>query len=105
MSDIPKIEEYKIANMDLSIEDYKQKPKEGESHFFPNLKNERYFCWVNGCGLGGTNTIKEARQILFQCATASLNDDIHNLNEMLFLKLQAKHLLNDKMDNLESFKV
>ena len=101
----PKLEEYKIANMNLSVEDYKQKPKKGEHHFFADHPHKRYRCWVGGGGLGEADTLPEAREILFQWATARLNEDVYKLNEQLFIRLQAKHLLNDNMENLQDFKV
>ena len=101
----PKLEEYKIAHMNLSIEDYKQKPKNGETHFFANHPHKRFRGWVNGGGLGEADTIEEARQILFQWANDRINEDIYNLNDKLYVRLQAKHLLNDNIDNLQGFKV
>jgi len=83
----PKLERYKVADMSLSIEDYKQKPKKGESHFFSNYPHKRYRGWVNGGGLGEAGTLEEARQILFQWATDRLNEDIYQLNEKLFIRL------------------
>ena len=102
---IPKLEEYKIASMYLNIEDYKQKPKKGEHHFFADHPHKRYHCWASGGGLGEADTIEEARQILFRWATDRLNESIYKLNESLFISLQAKHLLADNMDNLQGFKV
>ena len=105
MSDIPKLEKYKIADMDLSIEDYKQKPKKGEHHWFADRPHKRYHCWVNGGGLGEADTLEEARQILFQWATDRIDEAIYKLNESLYVRLQAKHLLDGNMDNLQGFKV
>jgi hypothetical protein len=105
MSTIPKIEQYKIADMNLSIEDYKQKPKKDEHHFFSNEPHKRYHCWVNGGGLSQADIIEEARQILFDWAIGSIDADIYKLNEQLFIRLQAKHLLNDNVENLQGFKV
>ena len=105
MSSIPKLEEYQIANMNLSIEDYKQKPRKGESHFFPRASHKRYFCWVNGGGLGEADTLGGAREILFGWATARLDEDAYNLNEKLYVKLHAKRQLDDNVDNLQGFKV
>ena len=105
MSDIPKLEEYKIADMNLSIEDYKQKPKKGETHFFVDHPHERYRCWVDGGGLGEAATLEDARQILFQWATDRLDEDIYNLNEKLYIRLQAQRLLSAKIDNLQGFKI
>ena len=104
MSDIPKLEEYKIAHMNFSIEDYKQKPKKDEHHFFADRPHKRYHCWVNGGGLGEADTIEEARQILFQWANDRINEDIYNLNDNLYVRLQAKHLLDDNIANLQGFR-
>jgi len=102
---IPKLEEYKVANMNLYIEDYKQKPKDGESHFMPSFPHKRYHCWVGGGGLGEFDTLPEARDDLFKWAIARLNEDIYKLNEQLYIRLQAKHLLAESVDNLQGFKV
>lgn len=100
-----KLETYKVANMELSIEDYKQKLPKGESHFFADRPHKRYHCWVNGGGLGQADTLEEARKVLFDWATARLNEAIYKLNEDLFIRLQAKHLLADSIENLQGFKV
>lgn len=96
------IEQYQIANMKLDIEDYTIKSK---NHFMPQLPHKRFQCWVNGGGLEQSDTIEEARQILFQWATDRLNDDIYKLNGQLFIRLQTKHLLNDDINNLQEFKI
>jgi hypothetical protein len=98
---IPYVEEYKIANMRFGIEDYKQKRK---GHFMPDLPHKRYHCWVNGGGIGQADTLQEARQIIFQLAIDNLDANIYKLTEDLFIRLQAKHLLADNMDNLQGFK-
>ena len=99
----PKLEQYKIANMNLSIEDYKQKPQKGETHFFANYPHKRFRGWVNGGGLGEADTLEEARQILFQWATDRLEEQYHELTDKLYVVLQAKHLLADNVENLKGF--
>jgi len=104
MRDIPKLEVYKVANMELSIEDYKQKPKKGEYHFFADRPHKRYHCWVNGGGLGQSDSLEDARIILFDWATARLDEDIFKFSEQLFIRLQAKRQLISA-DKLQDFKV
>ena len=55
------VERYDIGTGFFGIEDY-QKPGD---HFFPDKPHRRFRSWYNGCGIGQSDTIKEARKIIF----------------------------------------
>ena len=102
MTGVPYIEDYTIANMHLGIEDYKQPSKH---HFFPRLSHKRFSCWAGGGGLGESDTIEGARQILFDYAIEVIDKVIYELNEKLFINLHAKRTLNDNVLNIKEFNV
>lgn len=66
---IPYREAYQIGRASYGIED-QQDGKEG--HFFPEDRKYRFRVWRNGCGLGGRDTIEEARKLLHNYAVIQL---------------------------------
>jgi len=51
------IEQHSYDHLDFGIEDYRVPGK----HFMPDLATGRFHVWVNGGGVGYTDTIEEAR--------------------------------------------
>lgn len=99
---IPKIETYQVKDMELSIEDYKDKTAK---HFMSDRPHKRYYCWCNGGGLGEASTLEEARQKLFDYVMDRLHDGVKKFTGELHAYLDAQRTLGEDTNNLQKFKV
>ena len=84
-------ETYEFAGTTYGIEDHEQPGDHFFPHHYTEGKSKRFQCWRNGCGIGGHDTLREARLHLLNYALGSFDSEVK--------KIQAR--LSDIMEAIE----